>query len=110
MRSSSTTRAAQRHDTGAMHQRSSMETRHMHAQRPSIAAVAHDLPGQSVVLADGDDLGVITDVVETPDASGGVPAHALVIDIDHETTNTPSDPLVISGESVLAVTDDAVVL
>ena len=82
----------------------------MHAKRPSIAAVAHDLPGHNVVLADGDDLGVITDVVETPDASGGVSSHALVIDMHTSTTDTPVDPLFLSGESVLAVTDDTVVL
>ena len=82
----------------------------MHSPRPNIAAVAHYLPGHNVVLADGDDLGVITDVVETLDASDGVPAHALVIDVHETTMDTPTDPLFISSESVLAVTGDAVVL
>ena len=82
----------------------------MHSQRPNIAAVAHDLPGQSVVLADGDDLGVIVDVVETQGAADGLTAHALVIDLHETTTDTPADQLFISGASVLAVTDDAVVL
>src|SRR5215204_5770601 len=87
-----------------------MEIRTMHSERPSIAAVAHDLPGQNVVLADGDELGVITDVVETSAATSGVSAHALVVDVNDTTTDTPVSPLLISGDGVVAVTDDAVVL
>lgn len=79
-------------------------------ERPNIAAVADDLLGQNVVLADGDQLGVITDVVQTSAAPDSVPAHALVIDVDDATTDTPAEPIVISDESILAVTDDAVVL
>jgi hypothetical protein len=79
-------------------------------QRPSIAAVAHDLPGQHVVFADGDELGVITDVVQTSAADDAVPAHALVVEVDELATDTPADLLLISTEGILTVTDDAVVL
>jgi hypothetical protein len=79
-------------------------------QRSNIAAVAHDLPGQNVVLADGDELGVIMDVVETSAATIGVSAPAIVVDISDATTETPTESLVISGKTVVAVTDDAVVL
>ena len=76
----------------------------------NIAAVAHELSGQSVVLADGDDLGVITDVVQTSVAANGVPAHALVVEVDDAMPDTPTDPVLISAASVLTVTNDAVVL
>jgi hypothetical protein len=77
--------------------------------RPSITAVAHDLPGHSVVLADGEELGVVADVIETA-VSDGAPAHALVVEVDAGTTDEPADPLLIAADGVLTVTDDAVVL
>jgi hypothetical protein len=76
----------------------------------NIAAVAPDLPGQHVVLADGDELGVITDVVQTSVAANGVPAHAIVVEVDDAMPDTLADPLLISAASVLTVTNDAVVL
>jgi hypothetical protein len=87
-----------------------MENLTMHLHPPSIAPLADRLPGHTVILADGDEIGVVAEVVETPATVSNAPSHALVVQVDQPEDDTPSDPLVVSAESVLAVTDDAVVL
>ena len=82
----------------------------MHVPPPNIARMTDQLPGHTVVLADGDEIGVVTDIVETPATTGHSTSHALVVQVAEPADEAPPEPLIVSGEAVLAVTDDAVVL
>jgi len=87
-----------------------METPAMHLLPPNIARMTEQLSGHTVVLADGDVIGVVADVVETPDTTTHSASHALVVEVAEPAADAPPESLVVSGEAVLTVTDDAVVL
>jgi len=82
----------------------------MHVYHPRIGAVASDLPGQPVVFADGEALGVVTEVVATPASASHPASHALVVQAEHVSGEAQREPLLIPDATVLMVTDDAVVL
>jgi hypothetical protein len=87
-----------------------METPAMHLPPPNIARMTEQLSGHTVVLADGDELGVVADIIETPATTAHSTSHALVVQVAEPAADAPPEPLVVSGEAVLTVTDDAVVL
>ncbi len=82
----------------------------MQYQQPCITAVADQLPGQRVVLADGEDLGVVQSVIDTIRPDDGEEDHILAVQVNSEETGVPLGAVFVPERVVSFVTDEAVVL
>jgi hypothetical protein len=86
----------------------------MQYQKPCIASLAPSLPGHVVVMADGDEFGIVEGVVSTPrDEDADSPEHFLVVKVEQsapEQEVPQSTVLFIDDDTVHAVTEDAVIL
>ena len=82
----------------------------MHYQPPCLTAVADQLPGKHVVLADGEDLGVIQGVIELIRPDGGEEDHVLAVQVDSDSVEVPAESVFVPERVVSFVTDEAVVL
>lgn len=82
----------------------------MHYQAPSITAVADQLPGQRVVLADGEDLGIVQEVIDAAQSYDGSDDHVLAVRVDREDVDLPTGAVFVPERVVSFVTDEAIVL
>lgn len=82
----------------------------MQYQQPSITAVADHLPGQRVVLADGEDLGVIQRVIDSIRPEDGSEDHILAVQVDSPAIDVPAGAVFVPERAISFVTDDEVVL
>jgi hypothetical protein len=83
-------------------------------QKPNLADLASEVAGQSVVLADGEELGVVEGVISAPPHSAAQnPEHYLVVYVEQplSVTHTPeATRLFIEDDRIHTVTADTVVL
>ena len=82
----------------------------MEPQRPCIATVSAELPGQPVLTADGEEVGVVADVVKVAETDCGGVSHALVVKVEQEVPDLATNEVLIPDDDVLALTDHEVVL
>lgn len=82
----------------------------MHYQPPCLTAVADQLPGKHVVLADGEDLGVIQVVIDLIRPDDGEEDHVLAVQVDSDSVEVPAESIFVPERVVSFVTDEAVVL